>query len=108
MRLGKPAASYSAHSCRIGGASMAWRAGCTVLWIMQQGFWRTVAGILPYLRRLPEDDGACVAIFLTGAGAARVSPAEQEADLAARAEQERARSAAGAIMAADADSDDDI
>ena len=94
QHLGLDPAIYSTHSLRIGGASAAWKAHMSIVWIMQQGYWKTLGGVLPYLRRIGAgDDGKATDVFM-GLCPAYGSPCAQNRDLDANLqlmEQERAR-----------------
>jgi len=104
--LGLKKDDFSTHSCRIGGATAAWRAKMPVTWIMQRGFWSTLAGILPYLRRHADDDAGVTDIFLGCGVVAPLSRKEQEEELL-RLEQERAASQSSDPCALDSEDDDD-
>ena len=102
--LGLNPDNFSTHSCRIGGATAAWRAKMSVTWIMQRGFWLTLAGILPYLRRHADDDAGVADVFL-GHENPRAADDKTSAEELLTLEQERAsRPPAGD---SDSDSDDD-
>ena len=102
--LGLVADNYSTHSCRIGGATAAWRAKMSVTWIMQRGFWLTLAGILPYLRRHADDDAGVADVFL-GYENPRTADKTNDEELLTL-EQERS-AAASRPLAGDSDSDSD-
>ena len=93
-RLGLDASSYASHSLRIGGASAAYNAGMSIVWIMQQGYWNTLAGVLPYLRRLGSARDGEATDTLLGLddpfpASGRLSRAQQDDSLAFEAARPR-------------------
>ena len=107
VELGLNPDEYSSHSCRIGGASKAWRAGKSIVWIQQRGGWRSVVGLISYLRRQPSDDADSTDMFL-GIGPPAMSRAAQdaEAELMSRHENDRG-GAAGKVQRVEVESDSD-
>jgi len=107
VELGLNPDEYSSHSCRIGGASIAWRAGKSIVWIQQRGGWRSVVGLISYLRRQPSDDADSTDMFL-GIGPPAMSRAAQdaEAELMSRHENDRG-GAAGRVHRVEVESDSD-
>ena len=77
-----------------------------VTWIMQRGFWSTLAGILQYLRRHANDDAYATDIFLGCGVVAPLSSEEQEEELL-RLEQGRSDSRGSDPCALDSEDDDD-
>ncbi len=104
--LGLNKDDFSTHSCRIGGATAAWRAKMPVTWIMQRGFWSTLAGILPYLRRHADDDAHATDIFL-GCGMAKPLSSKEQAEELLRLEQESNDDRSSNPRALDSEDDDD-
>jgi hypothetical protein len=72
---GRDATCISAHSLRVGGATMAYRSGMGETWIMFRGFWQSLAGMQRYCRNFPEDDAWCTDMLGGAFLATPVAPA---------------------------------
>lgn len=57
-------AHFSPHSLRIGGATAFYRLGFPIEWIMQQGFWKSLAAVLVYCRVDAADSAWCTDAML--------------------------------------------
>ena len=106
--LGLDPAHFSGHSPRIAGGKAMFAAGVPFVVVMQQGYWTSVRGALPYRRRDVEDEAHLTSYLLSVAPPTRrAAPADQDRDVLVAIAEERERRLAGTQTADEEDSSTD-